>query len=55
MPTDLDICKPERWLNDALFAPEVRVAYGRLLAQSWTDVLRTLHPGETISDFWDYY
>lgn len=55
MPTDLDVYKPERWLDDALFAPEVRAAYFRLLDQGWTDALRTLHPGETIYTFWDYF
>lgn len=55
MPTELDVCKPERWLDDALFAPEVRAAYARLLKQGWTDALRTVHPGETIYTFWDYF
>lgn len=55
MPTDLDVYKPERWLDDALFAPEVRANYTRLLAQGWTDALRTRHPGETIYTFWDYF
>jgi len=55
MPTELDVYKPERWLDDALFAPEVRAAYFRLLDQGWTDALRTLHPGETIYTFWDYF
>jgi exodeoxyribonuclease-3 len=55
MPTDLDVYKPERWLDDALFAPEVRDAYLRLVAQGWTDALRTLHPGERIYTFWDYF
>jgi exodeoxyribonuclease-3 len=55
MPTDLDVYKPERWLDDALFAPEVRAAYGRLLDQGWTDALRHLHPGEKIYTFWDYF
>ncbi|MEJ5976634.1 exodeoxyribonuclease III [Novosphingobium sp. PS1R-30] len=55
MPTDLDVYKPERWLDDALFAPEVRAAYFRLLDQGWTDALRTMHPGETIYTFWDYF
>ena len=31
MPTDLDVYAPERWRDDALFAPEVRAAYARLL------------------------
>ncbi|WP_404334929.1 exodeoxyribonuclease III [Sphingomonas sp. MMS12-HWE2-04] len=55
MPTELDVYKPERWLDDALFAPEVRAAYFRLLDQGWTDALRHLHPGETIYTFWDYF
>ena len=33
MPTELDVYKPERWLDDALFRPEVREAYRRLVAQ----------------------
>ena len=55
MPTDLDVYKPERWLDDALFRPEVRAAYSRLLDQGWTDALRHLHPGERIYTFWDYF
>src|SRR4051812_39689494 len=55
MPTDLDVYAPERWLDDALFRPEVRAAYRRLLDQGWTDALRTLHPGERIYTFWDYF
>jgi exodeoxyribonuclease-3 len=55
MPTDRDVYKPERWLDDALFAPEVRDAYARLLAQGWTDALRDLHPDATIYTFWDYF
>lgn len=55
MPTELDVYKPERWLDDALFRPEVREAYHKLLAQGWTDALRTLHPGEKIYTFWDYF
>src|ERR1700729_1747753 len=55
MPTDLDVYKPERWLDDALFRPEVRDAYHRLVAQGWTDALRKLHPNERIYTFWDYF
>jgi exodeoxyribonuclease III len=55
MPTDLDAYNPERWVGDALFRPEVREAYQRLLAQGWTDALRSLHPGERVYTFWDYF
>jgi exodeoxyribonuclease-3 len=55
MPTERDVYKPERWLDDALFAPEVRAAFFRLLDQGWKDALRTKHPNETIYTFWDYF
>jgi exodeoxyribonuclease III len=55
IPTDFDVYKPERWVDDALFRPEVREAYRVLLAQGWTDALRQLHPGEVIYTFWDYF
>ena len=55
MPTDLDVYKPERFTDNALFHPDVRAAYRRLVAQGWTDALRTLHPGTRIYTFWDYF
>ena len=55
MPTDLDVYKPERWRDDALFRPEVREAFSRLREQGWTDAIRKLHPGERIYTFWDYF
>lgn len=55
MPTDLDVYKPESWRGDALFRPEVRDAFHRLIAQGWTDALRTMHPDERIYTFWDYF
>lgn len=55
MPTDLDVYKPERWVDDALFRPEVRSAFKELVGLGWTDALRKLHPGEKIYTFWDYF
>lgn len=55
IPTDLDAYKPERWVKDALFFPESRAAYRKLLAQGWTDAIRKLHPDEAIFTFWDYF
>ena len=55
IPTDIDVYKPERWVDDALFLPEVRSAFATLLAMGWTDTVRKLHPGEHIYTFWDYF
>lgn len=55
IPTDQDVYKPERWLTDALFQPEPRAQYVRLLKQGWTDAIRRLHPDDTIFTFWDYW
>jgi len=55
IPSDLDVYKPERWLDDALFRPEVRDALARLVARGWTDAIRQLHPDERIYTFWDYF
>jgi len=55
MPTELDVYKPESWIDDALFRPETRAAFRKLVAQGWTDALRTLFPNERIYTFWDYF
>jgi exodeoxyribonuclease-3 len=55
IPTEADVYKPERWLDDALFQPEPRAQYVRLLKQGWTDALRHLHPDARIFTFWDYW
>jgi exodeoxyribonuclease III len=55
MPTDLDVYKPERWVDDALFRPEVKAAFKKLVSQGWTDAIRTLYPDEKIYTFWDYF
>jgi exodeoxyribonuclease-3 len=47
MPTEMDVYKPERWIKDALFAPEVRAAFFRLIDQGWLDALRAKHPDAT--------
>ncbi|MFY9309682.1 MAG: exodeoxyribonuclease III [Bacteroidia bacterium] len=55
MPTELDVYKPERWQDDALFRPEVRIAFKNLVKQGWTDALRKRYPNEVIYTFWDYF
>lgn len=55
MPTELDVYKPPKYINDALFRKEVRAAFQHLLKQGWTDALRKLYPDKTIYTFWDYF
>lgn len=55
IPTNRDVYKPERWVDDALFRVEVRDLFFQLLDQGWTDMLRHLHPDQTIYTFWDYF
>jgi len=55
MPAEIDVYKPERWGNDALFRPETRAAFRRIIEQGWTDAIRKLYPNEVIYTFWDYF
>lgn len=55
MPTELDVYKPEKWVNDALFRIEVRKSFKDLVSQGWTDAIRLLYPNEKIYTFWDYF
>jgi exodeoxyribonuclease-3 len=54
VPTDFDIYSLNSWKNDALVQPETRAAYAKLVAQGWTDSLRTLFPDKPMYTFWDY-
>lgn len=54
IPSPSDAYKPERWVDDALYRPEVRETFHKLLEKGWLDTLRTLYPEETIYTFWDY-
>jgi exodeoxyribonuclease III len=55
IPTERDVYKPERWVDDALFRIETREAFARLMSQGWTDAIRALHPDAQIYTFWDYF
>lgn len=55
IPTELDVYKPERWVNDALFLAEVRAAFRMLTEQGWTDAIRKLYPDEVIYTYFDYF
>jgi exodeoxyribonuclease III len=55
IPAELDVYKPQNWVTDALFLPESREAFHKLIDRGWTDALRKLYPEETIYTFWDYF
>lgn len=54
IPTELDTYKPEKYIDNALFMPESKKAYKKLIDLGWTDALRKLHPEEAIYTFYDY-
>lgn len=51
---DDDTFSVSRMADDALMQPESRAACRALLAQGWTDALRTRFPTGGIWTFWDY-
>ena len=54
VPTPQDIYPTRSLDNNALIQPASRKAFARLLAQGWTDALRTLQPTGPLWTFWDY-
>lgn len=54
IPNDDDTYSVRAMADDALMQPESRAGYRALLAQGWTDALRTRYPGGGVWTFWDY-
>ncbi len=54
IPNDDDVFRPDAMADDALMQPESRAAYRRILADGWTDGLRSRYPGGGIWTYWDY-
>lgn len=54
IPTRDDAARPDAWTEDALFRPESRAAFRRLLNMGFADGLRLLRPEPGIYTFWDY-
>lgn len=54
IPNDDDTFSVRAMASDALMQPESRAGYRRLLAQGWTDALRTRFPKGGVWTFWDY-
>jgi exodeoxyribonuclease-3 len=45
---------PDNWKRDALFQPETRAAYRRILNLGLTDAFRACEGGDGHYTFWDY-
>jgi len=54
IPNDDDTFSVRAMQDDALMQPESRAGYRALVAQGWTDALRTRFPQGGIWTFWDY-
>ncbi len=54
IPQPEDAAKPEAWVEDALFRPESRAAFRRLVNLGLTDAIRTRDPRPGLYTFWDY-
>ncbi|THD84254.1 exodeoxyribonuclease III [Aliigemmobacter aestuarii] len=54
IPQPEDAAKPEAWVEDALFLPESRAAFRRILHLGFTDAFRACHQGPGHYTFWDY-
>jgi exodeoxyribonuclease III len=54
IPEDGDCYDPKAWLGDALFQPQSRQAYRRMINIGLTDALRAVTKSAGLYTFWDY-
>ena len=54
IPQREDAKRPDAWRDDALFRPESRAAFQRILNLGFTEAFRTCHAGPGHYSFWDY-
>ena len=54
IPQPEDAARPEVWAGDALFLPESRAAYRRILNLGYTEAFRSRVSGPGHYSFWDY-
>ena len=52
--TPIDAVGPSRWTFDAVYFPESRDAYAKLLGQGWTDALRQVQPKKGVYTYCDF-
>lgn len=54
IPQPEDAAQPSSWMNDALFRPESRAAFRRILNLGFTEAFRACNDGSEHYSFWDY-
>ena len=54
IPQSEDAAKPQVWVEDALFLPDTRAAYRRILNLGFTEAFHCRHPEPGHYSFWDY-
>jgi exodeoxyribonuclease-3 len=54
IPEPRDAEKPQNWVTDALFLPETRAAWRRIVNLGFTDALREATQADQVYTFWDY-
>ena len=54
IPQAEDAARPENWLTDALYLPQSREAFRRIVNLGLTDAIRARIAGPGVYTFWDY-
>jgi exodeoxyribonuclease-3 len=54
IPTEFDAKHPGHWRDDALFQPESRNIWKKMIFRGMTDAFRALNPHAADYTFWDY-
>jgi exodeoxyribonuclease III len=54
IPQAEDAARPDAWRKDALFLPESRAAFRRVVHLGFTEAFRARHRGPGHYTFWDY-
>ena len=54
IPEAIDAKNPENWLGDALFQPQTRQAFRRLINLGFTEAIRAVSDAGDTFTFWDY-
>jgi exodeoxyribonuclease-3 len=54
IPESIDAENPKKWLTDALFLPQTRAAWRRIVNLGFSDAIRETTQADHVYSFWDY-